>query len=207
MYINWFCSATSSFLCLTLLCVCCFNWQEPPLKETLHGLITHRHKVPSIGSQRNTFSKLMAVTCCKCNRTLTLYFLIFLPLKYSEHQIISKIRISFCFLELFFFFPPPACCLLLSPPPPLIACDLLFSHAGRVWIPGREGGQGRARMYFPEMTFSRLSCSALINRRSSSCRVSKVRRGPLGWKDKKWVAPAGGVIYDYYLCLCRPRFG
>lgn len=58
-----------------------------------------------------------------------------------------------------------------------------FSHAGRVRNPGREGGQrraGRARVYFPEMTFPRLSCRAFINRRPSFCRVSKVRRGPLG---------------------------
>lgn len=97
----------------------------------------------------------------------------------------------------------PACCLLGSPPLlSLTACDLLFSHAGWGRNPGGEGGErrgGRARMYFPEMTFLRLLCSAVINW-GLLLQGQQGAAGTAGMKGQK-VSHAGGRCHIWLLPL------
>lgn len=84
---------------------------------------------------------------------------------------------------------------------------MLFSHAGWVRNPGREGGQrreGRARMYFPEMTFPWLLCSAVINRRSSP--AGSARCGGDRWDERtKSESRWREVSYTIITSVCAAR--
>lgn len=93
----------------------------------------------------------------------------------------------------------PACCLLGSLRLSLTACDLLFSHAGWVGTPGGERREGRARTYFPEMTFPRLLCCAVINR-GLLPQGQRGAAGTAGMKGQK-VSHAGGRCHLWLLAL------
>lgn len=94
-------------------------------------------------------------------------------------------------------FLPCRCCHLVS-----VICS--FHTQGESGAPGERGEKGERGE--PVRIFLQWHlqgcCAPQSLTEVFSHRVSKVSRGLLGWKDRKWVISVWGVICDYYLCLC-----
>lgn len=94
-------------------------------------------------------------------------------------------------------FLPCRCCHSVS-----VICS--FHTQGESGAPGERGEKGERGE--PVRIFLQWHlqgcCAPQSLTEVFSHRVSKVSRGLLGWKDRKWVISVWGVICDYYLCLC-----
>lgn len=94
-------------------------------------------------------------------------------------------------------FLPCRCCHSVS-----VICS--FHTQGESGAPGERGEKGERGE--PVRIFLQWHlqgcCAPQSLTEVFSHRVSKVSRGLLGWKDRKWVISVWGVMCDYYLCLC-----